>query len=144
MTALFALIAGLLFGGGLWLSGMTDPANVIAFLDVGGAWRPNLAFTMLGAIVVALPAYAFVKARGGAPGGAVVAPVRRGRVDRALLLGSSLFGVGWGLTGICPGPGLILLGSGVSGASIFVVGLVVGIYAVDSFAPRLKVAAACQ
>jgi uncharacterized membrane protein YedE/YeeE len=136
VSAVVALLAGLLFGGGLLLSGMSDPDNVLAFLDVGGAWRANLAFTMAGAIAIALPAYAYAKARGRSLSGAAIGVIGRARIDRRLVLGSALFGVGWGLSGICPGPGLLLVATGTPLAAIFIVGYVVGVYAVDSLAPR--------
>ena len=129
MTTLVALVAGLLFGSGLLLSGMTNPANVVAFLDFGGAWRPALAFTMAGAIAVALPAYAIVRARGTSLRGVVVALASRTRIDRPLLVGSAVFGVGWGWSGMCPGPGLIVLASGDWRAFAFVGGMVFGMLA---------------
>jgi hypothetical protein len=126
VTTLVALIAGLLFGSGLLVSGMTNPSNVIAFLDIGGAWRPALAFTMAAAVGIALPACAVVRSRGTSLRGAVVALASRRRIDGSLLLGSAVFGVGWGLSGICPGPGLIVLASGDWRAFAFVGGLVLG------------------
>ena len=129
MTTLTALIAGLLFGSGLLLSGMTNPANVIAFIDVGGAWRPALAFTMAGAVAVALPAFAIVRARGASLRGAAVTFASRARITRPLLAGSAVFGVGWGMSGICPGPGLIVLASGDFRAFAFFGGLVLGMIA---------------
>ena len=126
MTALVALVAGLLFGSGLLLSGMTNPANIIAFLDVGGTWRPALAFTMAGAIAIALPAFALVRARGTSLIGVATSFASRTEIDRPLLLGSAVFGVGWGLSGICPGPGLIVLASGDGRAFAFVGGMVLG------------------
>jgi uncharacterized membrane protein YedE/YeeE len=134
MNALVALLAGLLFGTGLLLSGMTDPANVLGFLDVTGAWRPGLALVMAGAVALALPAFAFVRHRGRSLRGVVLLKTNQLNIDQPLLLGSSVFGIGWGLSGICPGPGVILLASGVPGASIFAISLIVGIYAADSFA----------
>jgi len=126
VTALLSLIAGILFGAGLLLSGMTNPANVIAFLDLTGAWRPSLAFTMASAIAVALPAYAIVRARGASLRGAAVPARDRSRIDWPLLLGSAIFGVGWGLSGICPGPGVVLLAGGTAQAVAFVTGLIGG------------------
>jgi uncharacterized membrane protein YedE/YeeE len=136
MSAVFALVAGLLFGSGLLLSGMADPANVTAFLDLGGAWSPTLAFTMVGAIAVALPAFAVARRRGRSLRGAPITPVQPTRIDPRLIWGSALFGLGWGLTGICPGPGLLLAAQNVPNAAVFLVGLVVGIYAVDSLPAR--------
>jgi len=126
MTAVVALIAGLLFGTGLLLSGMTNPANVIAFLDVAGAWRPALAFTMAAAIAVALPAYAVVRRRGTTLRREPMPAVEHSHVDWRLVLGSGIFGVGWGLSGVCPGPGVVLLASGALQAFTFVAGVIVG------------------
>lgn len=136
MTAVIALIAGLLFGLGLLVSGMTNPANVVAFLDVTGAWRPSLAYTMAAAVSMALPAFAIVRARGTALRGIAVRRAGRLRIDAALLLGSAIFGAGWGLSGICPGPGLILLVSGDSRAYIFLAGVASGVLAAAAVAHR--------
>jgi uncharacterized membrane protein YedE/YeeE len=136
MTALFALVAGLLFGGGLLLSGMTDPANVLAFLDVGGQWSPSLAFTMAAAISVALPAFAFARRTGRSLRGVTLDATDRARIDGSLIWGSSLFGIGWGLSGVCPGPGIILVATGAPHAIVFAIGYVVGVYAVDSLSIR--------
>lgn len=136
MTAFIALVAGLLFGLGLLLSGMTNPANVMTFLDVTGAWRPSLALTMAAAVAIALPAFAIVRTRGRSLRGIAVPPLDRPRVDRPLLLGSAIFGAGWGLSGICPGPGLILLVSGDPRAYVFVVGIAVGVFAAGAVVRR--------
>jgi uncharacterized membrane protein YedE/YeeE len=123
------LVAGLLFGSGLVISGMTDPQRVLAFLDVFGHWNPALALTMGGAIAVAAPAFWLLRRRGTTLVGEFVRlPVSR-RVDVRLLAGSAIFGVGWGLSGICPGPGLLLLTTGATPAIVFVLGLAAGIYA---------------
>lgn len=126
MTFVSALIAGLLFGAGLLISGMTDPQRVLGFLDVAGRWDPSLAFTMAGAIVAANPAFTLVRRRGANLWNRPVTPIDRTRIDRPLVLGSVLFGVGWGLSGICPGPGLILLTSRNLGAFVFVAGVGAG------------------
>ena len=136
MTALSSLIAGILFGAGLLLSGMTNPANVIAFLDVTGSWRPALAFTMAAAVAVALPAYAIVRARGASLRGVRVPARDRSHIDWSLLLGSGIFGVGWGLSGICPGPGVVLLAGGASKAFVFVAGVVGGALIEGAIAER--------
>ena len=136
MTALIGLVAGLLFGAGLLLSGMTDPANVLDFLDYGGRWSPGLAFTMAGAIAFALPAFVHVRRTGRTLRGAVVSLADRARIDGPLIWGSSLFGIGWGLSGVCPGPGLILVATGAPHAIVFALGYVVGVYAVDSLPIR--------
>lgn len=120
VSTLVAFLAGLLFGTGLLLSGMTTPANVLAFLDIAGAWNPALAIVMASAITVAAPAFYLVRRRRRTLLGAASALDNRRPVDRALLVGSAVFGVGWGLSGICPGPGLVIAASGSAGALVFV------------------------
>ena len=104
-----AFIAGLVFAIGLGIGGMTNPAKVLGFLDVAGAWDPSLAFVMLGAIGVGAVAFRRILAR---PRPVLESawslPATRG-IDRNLLLGAALFGVGWGLAGFCPGPALVSL-----------------------------------
>lgn len=105
----YAGFAGLLFGLGLVVSGMADPDKVLAFLDPLGAWDPSLALVMGGALAVAVPGFALVRRRGRAVCGPLHLPANR-RVDRPLLAGAVLFGIGWGLAGYCPGPLLAGLG----------------------------------
>ena len=119
MNALAALLAGVLFGAGLLVSGMSDPQVVLSFLDVAGHWNPALAFTMAGAIAVAAPAFWWARRR--ASFVAVAAPI-----DARLLVGSALFGIGWGLAGICPGPGLLLLAGFTLPAWVFVAAMALG------------------
>lgn len=121
-----ALLAGALFGAGLLLSGMANPAVVLGFLDITGAWNPALAFTMAGAILVAAPAYWFVRRRGSRPGGASATLPDRTRIDRALIGGAAVFGLGWGMSGICPGPGLLLLTGATPSAFVFVSAMCAG------------------
>lgn len=105
----FAAFSGLLFGLGLAVSGMADPEKVLAFLDPLGVWDPSLALVMAGALAVTLPGFAWVRRRGQAVCGALQLPTNT-RVDRDLLLGAAIFGIGWGLAGYCPGPALAGLG----------------------------------
>jgi uncharacterized membrane protein YedE/YeeE len=136
MASLAAFAAGLLFGAGLLISGMADPQRVLGFLDVAGQWNPALAFTMIGAIAVAAPAYWFVRRRGAtALGEAVVLPDRF-KIDAALLGGSALFGVGWGLSGICPGPALLLLTGGSLQAAVFAGSMVAGFFVLSALRPQ--------
>jgi uncharacterized membrane protein YedE/YeeE len=123
---LVALASGLLFGVGLLLSGMTDPKNVLGFLDVLGDWNPRLAFVMAGAIGVHAPIVAWVRRRG-TPllAASLLIPTRRD-IDAALVVGAALFGVGWGISGYCPGPSLVALPSARAGVVVFVAALVVG------------------
>jgi uncharacterized protein len=126
MSFIAALAAGLVFGIGLILSGMTDPGKVIGFLDVAGRWDPSLAFVMGGAILVGFFAFRLAGRRGQAfLGGAMQLPQRRD-IDARLIAGSVLFGIGWGLAGFCPGPALVSFGSGVDQAAVFVVGMLAG------------------
>lgn len=117
---------GLLFGMGLMLAGMTDPSKVIGFLDLAGAWDPSLAFVMGGAIVVGLGAFALAKRRTtNLLGGAMQLPTSRD-MDKRLVLGSVLFGAGWGLAGFCPGPAIVSLGAGNAKAAVFVLAMLAG------------------
>jgi len=129
MRAVTALIAGLLFGGGLLLSGMTNPAVVLAFLDVSGHWNPALAFTMTGAIAVAMPAFLYVRRGSRTLRGEPVTLPNRTRIDATLVTGSTVFGIGWGLSGICPGPGIIILAGGSVQAFVFVAAMAAGMLA---------------
>lgn len=117
---------GLLFGMGLMLAGMTDPSKIIGFLDLAGAWDPSLAFVMGGAIVVGLGAFALVKRRTTSLlDGAMRLPTSRD-MDKRLVLGSVLFGAGWGLAGFCPGPAIVSLGAGNAKAAVFVLAMLAG------------------
>jgi uncharacterized protein len=130
MQLLVSFAIGLLFGGGLLLSGMANPQNVLGFLDVTGAWNPALAFVMAGAIGVAAPVFAWVRRHPRTLGGAPVVLPARGKVTSRLVLGSALFGVGWGLAGLCPGPALVLLGQGgapLAYAALFVAAMAAGL-----------------
>jgi len=126
MRLVTAWLAGLVFGCGLILSGMASPAKVLGFLDIAGAWDPSLALVMAGAIAVGLVAFAWAARR---PvtllGDAMALPAVR-RIDRRLVGGSLLFGVGWGLAGFCPGPALVALGMGLPKAAVFVVAMLAG------------------
>lgn len=123
---LSALIAGVLFGSGLILAGMTSPEKVRAFLDITGKWDPSLALVMASAIAIAAPAYAWGKSRGRTLAGKTVEIANRRPVDPALIFGSVLFGIGWGMLGVCPGPGLVAAASGDGGALQFVAAMSVG------------------
>lgn len=128
MRFLAALFAGMLFGGGLLWSGMTDPANVLGFLDVLGEWQPQLALVMAGAALTAAPAFFYMRRRQRALLGDTVTLPDRTRIDARLLLGAAVFGVGWGLAGICPGPGIVLLTTGHATAWLFVAAVCAGLW----------------
>jgi uncharacterized membrane protein YedE/YeeE len=124
--SLIALAAGLLFGLGLIASGMTDPSKVLAFLDLAGSWDPSLACVMGAAIAVALLPFARAKTRTQAwSGDAMELPTQR-VIDTRLVVGGLLFGAGWGLAGLCPGPALVALAAGVPGVWIFVLAMLAG------------------
>ena len=126
MNLFSAFAAGLVFGIGLILSGMTDPGKVIGFLDLAGNWDPSLALVMGGAILVGFFAFALAGRRGKTfLGGALHLPQRRD-IDNRLVLGSLVFGIGWGLAGFCPGPALVSFASGVDKAAIFVAAMLAG------------------
>jgi uncharacterized membrane protein YedE/YeeE len=126
MPILTAFLAGLLFGAGLILSGMSNPAKVLAFLDLAGRWDPSLAFVMVGAILVAAIAFRFAGARGRTLFGTSLHLPGATQVTRPLVLGSFTFGVGWGLVGYCPGPALTALTVGGKPTLIFVAAMVAG------------------
>ncbi len=123
---LAAFAAGLVFGLGLLLAGMADPAKVLGFLDLAGAWDPSLAFVMGGAILVGVFAFGAARQRSVALlGGPMQLPASRS-IDRRLVGGGLGFGIGWGLAGICPGPALVLLGAGVPEGVLFVATMLLG------------------
>jgi uncharacterized membrane protein YedE/YeeE len=126
MIAVFSFLAGLIFGGGLCLSGMIQQSKVLGFLDLAGRWDPSLAFVMAGAIAVGVVAFWIAGKRTATLlGNAFDVPTRRD-IDWRLVTGSLIFGVGWGLAGICPGPAIALLAFGSSQAVIFVVAMLAG------------------
>lgn len=126
LEVLISFVAGMLFAIGLALAGMTQPSKVVGFLDVAGHWDPSLAFVMLGAIAVYAVANRLVKGRA-APlvGGSFHLPTRRD-IDPNLMLGAGLFGIGWGLAGYCPGPGLTSVATGSKAPLTFVVAMSIG------------------
>lgn len=126
MGNLAALFAGLIFGFGLIISGMANPAKVLSFLDLAGAWDPSLALVMAGAIAVGLAGFTLAKNRSHAFSGTPMQLPTATQVDRRLLIGGAIFGVGWGLAGICPGPALVGLGSGIPQAFLFVAAMLAG------------------
>ncbi len=131
-----ALAVGLIFGLGLCLSGMYEPAKVTGFLDLAGAWDPSLALVMGGAIAVALPAFLIARRRSAAwIGGAIELPIAQA-IDAPLVVGSAIFGIGWGLAGVCPAPGVVDLGFLSPGAALFVVAMAAGMLIYRAAASR--------
>jgi uncharacterized membrane protein YedE/YeeE len=137
MYLLTALASGLIFGIGLIFAGMTDPSKVIGFLDLAGNWDPSLALVMGGAIVVGLFAFRWAKPRTNSVLGAEMMLPTNQTIDKRLVIGSLLFGAGWGLVGFCPGPALTALGSGNGKAMVFVVAMVGGM-AIFEFVQRMQ------
>ena len=136
MSALSAFAAGLLFGLGLVVSGMTDPGKVKGFLDVAGRWDPSLGFVMAGALAVGFFAFAVAKRRAQAFfGGAMHLPQERD-IDGRLVGGSLVFGIGWGLAGFCPGPALVSFGAGYEKAAVFVAAMLGGMLFSGALARR--------
>ena len=126
MTAVYALVAGLVFGTGLIVSGMSNPAKVLAFLDLAGRWDPSLAVVMATSIPVAALGYAIANRRGTTLfGGTLSLPTTRD-IDRPLVIGALVFGIGWGLAGICPGPAVTLVGAGRAQGIVFVAAMLAG------------------
>jgi uncharacterized protein len=126
MRIFSALLAGLVFGSGLILSGMTDPAKVLGFLDLAGAWDPSLALVMVGAIAVASLAFRIAGQRPRALLGDVMHLPAARQIDRPLVLGALAFGAGWGLAGFCPGPALASLLTGGAQVLVFVSAMAAG------------------
>ena len=122
------LVAGLLFGLGLMASGMTDPGKVIGFLDLFGTWDPSLALVMGGAIMVGVFAFAVAKKRTTTFLGGVMRVPTSTHMDKRLVLGSLMFGAGWGLAGFCPGPAMVSMADGPPKALLFVVAMLVGMW----------------
>jgi uncharacterized membrane protein YedE/YeeE len=129
MSFLINLALGLLFGVGLVVSGMSDPAKVLNFLDLAGTWDPSLAFVMGGAVLVAFVGYRLVLARGEPIAGDRFHLPTRNDIDARILAGPALFGIGWGLGGFCPGPALTALGLGATGTLAFIPAMILGMWA---------------
>ena len=129
-TSLIALVAGVLFGLGLAVSGMFDPAKVLGFLDIAavasGGWDPSLAFVMAGGLAVTLPAFQVARRWRQPVVAAEFQTPRAKGLDARLLLGALLFGIGWGLVGYCPGPALAALAFAVPGTIVFVLAMAAG------------------
>jgi uncharacterized protein len=135
-----AFVAGLIFAVGLGISGMTDPSKVIGFLDVAGHWDPSLAFVMAGAIGVHVgPALWFMRVRRPA-GLSSFAPTGDAGVDAPLVVGSALFGLGWGTAGFCPGPAVVDLVAPSTAVVTFVGAMVAGMVGFRAMQSRLRIA----
>ena len=136
MSSLIAVLSGLLFGIGLLASGMTDPAKVKGFLDLFGLWDPSLALVMGGAIAVGLIGFTLASRRTNSWSGEPIDLPKSTVVDRRLVLGGILFGVGWGIAGYCPGPGIVAASAGSLAGGVFVVAMLAGMTIHDRLIAR--------
>src|SRR6056297_216190 len=136
MRAFFAFVAGSMFGVGLLVSGMTDTTKVQGWLDLFGDWDPTLAFVMGGAIIPMMIAWAVTRGRQPALGGQFPAPPKA-EIGRKLVIGSTLFGMGWGLVGLCPGPAMASLSYGGIGGLVFVGSMILGMLIAPTLNARL-------
>jgi uncharacterized protein len=118
------LVAGILFGAGLVISGMADPSVVLGFLTLGPGWNPALAFVMAGALAVTVPGFAWARRHPSI--GTRIPTFAASRIDRRLVLGATIFGLGWGMAGYCPGPAVVSAGLLQGAAWIFLPAMVVG------------------
>ena len=126
-------LIGVLFGWGLIISGMSNPQKILGFLDLAGSWDPSLMFVMAGAVLVGLAGFYVVSKRTEAFfGGALHIPKRRD-ITKPLIIGSLIFGAGWGIAGFCPGPALVALGAGHVKALVFVIAMLAGMGICDRF-----------
>ena len=134
---IIGLMAGLLFGIGLLISGMTDPTKVQGFLDIFGAWDISLALVMGGGLIVAIIGVQLAKRQQTSWIGTLIELPSKTVINKQLLIGAILFGIGWGLVGICPGPGIVLLGTGQWQAYVFIPAMIVGMLIYQWLEPRL-------
>ncbi|EHK67362.1 DUF6691 family protein [Achromobacter arsenitoxydans] len=126
MAGIYAFAAGLIFGLGLIVSGLADPARVLGFLDLAGLWNPTLAFVMGGAVLAASAGFAVLRRRRLSLSGEPMHWPQATRVDLRLAGGSLAFGVGWGLAGFCPGPALVAAAAGIGQALVFAGAMIAG------------------
>ncbi len=136
MAQLMAFASGLVFGAGLILAGMANPAKVQGFLDLFGVWDPSLAFVMGGAIAVGLVTFAVAGRMRRSLLGLELALPKATQIDLRLAAGSTAFGVGWGLAGFCPGPAIVALGYGATKAVVFVIAMLAGMAMFELFSLR--------
>ncbi len=138
MNLVASFLAGLVFGLGLIVSGMANPVKVLGFLDLAGDWDPSLAFVMGGAIAVGTIAFFVARKRVVSLLGAPMRLPASRDIDRRLVGGSLLFGIGWGIAGFCPGPGLVALGMGEVKALVFVAAMLAGMGIWELLENRVK------
>ena len=135
---IIGLLAGLLFGIGLLISGMTDPVKVQGFLDIFGAWDISLALVMGGGLAVAIVGVQLAKRQQTSWIGTSIDMPSKTVINKKLLIGAMLFGIGWGLVGICPGPGIVLLGTGQWQAYVFIPAMIIGMLVYQWLEPKLN------
>ena len=131
----YSILSGVVFGAGLLISGMADPARVLGFLRLGPGWDPSLAFVMAGALAVTVPGFALMRRRGRPLFAEALAASASSALDRRLLAGAAIFGLGWGLQGYCPGPAVVAFGMLQWPALLFLPAMLAGAWLAD----RLKV-----
>lgn len=136
MQRVIEFVLGLTFGLGLLISGMTDPGKVQGFLDLAGQWDPSLAFVMGGGVMVGLLGFGWAKKQALSLSDAPFQWPEMTLIDRPLVLGSLMFGLGWGLAGFCPGPALVSMASGNDKALVFVLAMVAGMVIYERFKKR--------
>ncbi len=134
---ILALGFGLLFGAGLLVSGMANPAKVIGFLDVFGTWDPSLAFVMMGAIGVAIVPFSFAKHQTLTLTGETFSLPTTTIIDARLIVGAVLFGIGWGLVGICPAPAISLVGLGQAQVLYFILPMLMAMFVYDQMTAKI-------
>ena len=144
MYAFTSFLVGFVFAIGLLVAGMTNPDKVLAFLDLAGAWDPSLALVMGAAVTVGLPGFYLARSRKSSLLKTPMLLPQATAIDRKLLVGSLLFGIGWGLAGFCPGPALVAVGAGQAKGMIFVAFMIAGMLAVDSLESGLRRRAAAS
>lgn len=142
MTLITSFLSGLVFGIGLIVAGMANPAKVKGFLDLAGNWDPSLALVMAGAIGVGLIAFRVAHNRMETMLGVELKLPRNVHIDRRLVLGSVLFGIGWGIGGFCPGPGIVAVGAGEIKAVVFAVSMIAGMAVFELLEKRAATARA--
>ena len=135
---IIGLLAGLLFGFGLLISGMTDPVKVQGFLDVFGAWDISLALVMGGGLIIAIVGVQLAKRQQTSWIGSLIEMPSKTVINKKLLIGAMLFGIGWGLVGICPGPGIVLLGTGQWQAYVFIPAMIIGMLVYQLLEPKFS------
>lgn len=126
MLNLYSFFSGLIFGFGLLISGMANPSRVLGFLDVAGKWDPSLGFVMIGAILISFLAFQYSKRMKKTLCGEEMKLPCSNEINKKLIFGSLIFGIGWGLVGFCPGPVFVALGAGKLKALIFIIAMLMG------------------